>query len=105
MEWATIEKLSKGDKRFEGKVKRYKNKLSTQGVFANVCTINIHNYTHGDMLSFQIDNEFFNPEYTEVDRVLDVAVQTEATGEVGRVQVMCLMIYWLYLHSLWFIIW
>ena len=35
-EWATAEKLSKGDKRFDGKAKRYKAKLKAQGVFANV---------------------------------------------------------------------
>ncbi len=31
-----MEKLLKGDKRFEGKVKRYKAKLTAQGIFANV---------------------------------------------------------------------
>ena len=29
-----------------------------------------------------MDEEPFNPEYTEVDRALDVATQTEPNGEV-----------------------
>ena len=85
-----MEKLQKGDKRFEGKVKRYKAKLATQGIFANVSarTPNMSNQLHhaffiNYLLNLvQIDNEYFNPEYTEVDRVLDVAVQTEPSGEV-----------------------
>lgn len=62
-EWATAEKLLKGDKRFDGKAKRYKIKHESLGIFAN------------------IDNEPFNPDYTVADRVLDMATQTEASGE------------------------
>lgn len=36
----------------------------------------------------QVDDELFNPDYTVVDRVLDVAEQTEATGEVGTIQLL-----------------
>ncbi len=54
--WATFDKLLSGDKRFEGKVKRYRTKLAMLGVFAE-------------------DEDTFNPEYTVVDRVLDKATQ------------------------------
>lgn len=34
---------------------------------------------------FQPDEDLFNPDYVEVDRVLDVAVTTDTeTGEVGN---------------------
>ena len=59
-----------GDRRFDGKVKRYKAKQASLGIFSNV------------------DDEPFNPEYTEVDRALDVATQTESNGEV-HVHVHC----------------
>ena len=35
-EWATFDKLLRGDKRFDGKVKRYKQKQAQLGIFANV---------------------------------------------------------------------
>ena len=41
---------------------------------------------------YQMDDEPFNPEYTMVDRVLDVATQVEPGGEVGHVCV-CVHIY------------
>ena len=63
-EWATFDKLLHGDRRFDGKVKRYKAKQASLGIFSNV------------------EDEPFNPEYTEVDRALDVATQTEPNGEV-----------------------
>ena len=56
-EWATFDKILSGDKRFDGKVKRYKAKQALMGVFANV------------------DDEPFNPEYTVVDTVIDMATQ------------------------------
>ncbi len=58
--WATFDKLLSGDKRFEGKVKRYRTKLAMLGVFAE-------------------DEDTFNPEYTVVDRVLDKATQVLLT--------------------------
>ena len=73
-EWATFDKLLKGDRRFDGKVKRYKAKQASLGIFSNV------------------DEEAFNPEYTEVDRALDVATQTESNGEVYiHVKVVCVI--------------
>ena len=63
-EWATFDKLLGGDKKFDGKAKRYRTKVESMGIFAAV------------------DDEPFNPEYTVVDRVLDVASQTEANGEI-----------------------
>ena len=56
-EWCTFDKLMAGDKRFDGKVKRFKVKQAT--MMANV------------------DDELFNPEYTMADRVLDVATQVQ----------------------------
>lgn len=35
-EWASLTKLLEGDKRFDGKVKRYKAKQESLGIFANV---------------------------------------------------------------------
>ena len=55
--WATADHILVGDKRFDGKVKRYKAKVASLGSFAN------------------LDEEPFNPEYTVVDRILDVATQ------------------------------
>ena len=56
-EWGTFEKLLAGDKRFDGKAKRFKTKQAT--ALASV------------------DDELFNPEYTMADRVLDVATQVK----------------------------
>ena len=55
-------------------MKRYKAKQASLGIFSNV------------------DEESFNPEYTEVDRALDVATQTESNGEVYiHVKVICVI--------------
>ena len=59
-EWCTFDKLIVGDKRFDGKAKRFKAKQAMMGPLANV------------------DDELFNPEYTMADRVLDVATQVHA---------------------------
>lgn len=53
--WATMDHILVGDKRFDGKVKRYKAKLARS--FVN------------------LDEEPFNPEYTVVERILDIATQ------------------------------
>ncbi|GFR06003.1 chromodomain-helicase-DNA-binding protein 7 [Trichonephila clavata] len=53
-EWKTLEELEKGDRRFIQKVKRFKQKKETFNFF--------------DFL----EEEPFNPDYIEVDRVLDV---------------------------------
>jgi hypothetical protein len=63
--WATYDKILKGDKRFDGKVKRYKVKMELQAAFVNV------------------DDEPFNPEYTVVDRILDVATQVRGWRREG----------------------
>ena len=60
-EWCTFDKLLAGDKRFDGKVKRFRVKQANLMANANV------------------DDELFNPEYTMVDRVLDVATQVRKT--------------------------
>ena len=37
--WATVEKLLEGDKRADGKVKRFKAKQEAMGMFANVSSV------------------------------------------------------------------
>ena len=59
-EWCTYDKLLAGDKRFDGKAKRFLAKQANLMANANV------------------DDELFNPEYTMADRVLDVATQVRA---------------------------
>ncbi|RWS09516.1 Kismet-like protein [Dinothrombium tinctorium] len=53
-EWKTEEELEKGDKRISQKIKRFKQKQDNKNMF--------------DFL----EDEPFNPEYCEVDRILDV---------------------------------
>lgn len=52
-DWKTEEELEKGDRRVSGKIKRYRQKKDV------------------NMFDF-LDDEPFNPDYVEVDRVLDV---------------------------------
>ena len=40
VEWSSYDRLLRGDKRFEGKVKRYKHKQAQLGIFANVSYLN-----------------------------------------------------------------
>lgn len=58
-EWRTEDELFKGDKRIANKIKRFKQKQQQQ---TNI---------------FDLDDEPFNPDYIEVDRVLDVAEHTD----------------------------
>jgi chromodomain-helicase-DNA-binding protein 7 len=58
-DWRTEEELEKGDKRINQKIKRYKMKKDSN--------------TSYDFL----DDEPFNPDYCEVDRILDVNIVTE----------------------------
>lgn len=58
-EWRTEDELFKGDKRIANKIKRFKQKQQQQ------------------MNIFDLDDEPFNPDYIEVDRVLDVAEHTD----------------------------
>lgn len=51
VEWCTAEQLLKGDKRFDGKLKRYKAKQAALGPFANVTihaflTLHVHVHVH-----------------------------------------------------------
>jgi chromodomain-helicase-DNA-binding protein 7 len=62
-EWKTEEELIKGDKRVSAKLKRFKQKQAQQcNIFEN------------------LDDEPFNPDYTEVDRVLDVMEHVDPNG-------------------------
>ncbi|KAI1901420.1 hypothetical protein AGOR_G00034260 [Albula goreensis] len=60
--WADIEELEK-DKRIHQKVKRYKAKRM-----------------HDNFLA-EMDDEPFNPDYVEVDRILEVSESTDENGE------------------------
>uniref|UniRef100_A0A9J8BIC1 Chromodomain helicase DNA binding protein 7 n=1 Tax=Cyprinus carpio carpio TaxID=630221 RepID=A0A9J8BIC1_CYPCA len=60
--WADIEELEK-DKRIQQKIKRFKAKQA----LSNFLT--------------EMDDEPFNPDYVEVDRVLDVSKSTDENGE------------------------
>ncbi|KAK8737028.1 hypothetical protein OTU49_004766 [Cherax quadricarinatus] len=62
-EWRTEDELFKGDKRINGKIKRYKVKRATS-----------HN-----LMDF-LEEELFNPDYTEVDRILDMTETTDPTS-------------------------
>jgi len=67
-EWKTEEELMKGDKRVNGKIKRFKQKISNNA--------NIFEF---------IEEEPFNPDYVEVDRVLDMSEVTDpVTSKVTR---------------------
>ncbi|XP_051984358.1 chromodomain-helicase-DNA-binding protein 7-like isoform X1 [Xyrauchen texanus] len=60
--WADIEELEK-DKRIQQKVKRFKAKHALSNFLS------------------EMDDEPFNPDYVEVDRVLDVSESTDENGE------------------------
>lgn len=62
-EWKTEEELYKGDKRIGNKIKRFKQKQSQQmNIFEN------------------LEDEPFNPDYTEIDRVLDLSEHRDPTS-------------------------
>lgn len=66
-EWKTEEELLKGDKRVQAKIKRFKQKLANSNLFE------------------YMEEEPFNPDYIEVDRVLDMSEVTDpATGKVTK---------------------
>uniref|UniRef100_A0A1B0DIN5 Chromodomain-helicase-DNA-binding protein 7 n=1 Tax=Phlebotomus papatasi TaxID=29031 RepID=A0A1B0DIN5_PHLPP len=64
-EWRTEEELYKGDRRIASKIKRFHQKQSQQiNIFEN------------------LEEEPFNPDFVEIDRILDVSEHTDAnTGE------------------------
>ncbi|XP_029447223.1 chromodomain-helicase-DNA-binding protein 7 isoform X2 [Rhinatrema bivittatum] len=61
-QWATVEELGK-DKRIHQKIKRFKAKQGQSKFFS------------------EIEDELFNPDYVEIDRILDVAPSTDDNGE------------------------
>uniref|UniRef100_A0A6P7GKH5 Chromodomain-helicase-DNA-binding protein 6 isoform X2 n=1 Tax=Diabrotica virgifera virgifera TaxID=50390 RepID=A0A6P7GKH5_DIAVI len=67
-EWKTEDELFKGDRRIANKIKRYRQKQAQQmNIFEN------------------LEDEPFNPDYVEVDRVLDLSEHTDATtGEIVK---------------------
>lgn len=67
-EWRTEEELLRGDKRVSQKIKRFHQKKAQAA----------------NMFEF-LEEDLYNPDYVEVDRVLDKAEHTEgATGKVTR---------------------
>ena len=63
-EWRTAWELEFGDKRVAGKIKRFKQKKATQSEYFD-----------------ELDDEDpFNPDYVEVDRVLDESVIKDPTS-------------------------
>ena len=67
-QWLTEEELLRGDKRVSAKIKRYQQKKDKSANMMDFC-----------------DDEPFNPDYVEVDRVLDSSVHTEADTNVSIV--------------------
>uniref|UniRef100_A0A1A9ZZF1 Chromo domain-containing protein n=1 Tax=Glossina pallidipes TaxID=7398 RepID=A0A1A9ZZF1_GLOPL len=67
-EWRTEEELYKGDRRVGAKIRRFQQKQAQQ--------INIFD---------NIEEEYFNPDFVEVDRVLDMSIHTdEQSGETTK---------------------
>lgn len=67
-EWKTEEELLKGDKRVSQKIKRFKQKMNQNS--------NIFEF---------LEEEPFNPDYIEVDRILDVSEVTDPlTGKTNK---------------------
>ena len=65
-QWLTEEELSRGDKRVSQKIKRYQQKKEKSANVLDFC-----------------DDEPFNPDYVEVDRVLDSSVHTDPDTNVS----------------------
>ena len=65
-QWLTEEELLRGDKRVSQKIKRYIQKKEKSANMMDFC-----------------DDEPFNPDYIEVDRVLDSSVHTETDTNVS----------------------
>ena len=64
-QWLTEEELHRGDKRVAGKIKRYKQKREKSANLLEFC-----------------EEEPYNPDYVEVDRVLDEAVHKDDVSGV-----------------------
>ena len=65
-QWLTEEELLRGDKRVSQKIKRYQQKKEKSANVLDFC-----------------DDEPFNPDYVEVDRVLDSSVHTDPDTNVS----------------------
>ncbi|MCJ8729281.1 hypothetical protein PDJAM_G00104320 [Pangasius djambal] len=75
--WATLEELEK-DPRIHQKIKRFRNK-------------------HAQMkhIFSELDEDLFNPDYVEVDRVLEIAITTDTeTGEGSITEVTHYLVKW-----------
>ncbi|KAG7326696.1 hypothetical protein KOW79_010097 [Hemibagrus wyckioides] len=75
--WATLEELEK-DPRIHQKIKRFRNK-------------------HAQMkhIFSELDEDLFNPDYVEVDRVLEIAITTDTeTGEGSIIEVTHYLVKW-----------
>ena len=64
-QWLTEQELTRGDKRINQKIKRFQQKRDKSGNVLDFC-----------------DEEPFNPDYVEVDRVLDSSSHTDETTNV-----------------------
>merc|ERR1739842_190110 len=64
-QWLTEDELLRGDKRVAGKIKRYKQKREKSANLLEFC-----------------EEEPYNPDYVEVDRVLDEAVHKDDVSGV-----------------------
>ncbi len=73
-QWLTEEELHRGDKRIASKIKRFKQKKEKSANMLDFC-----------------EEEAFNPEYVEVDRVLDVS---EHVDEVTKVKTKHFLVKW-----------
>ena len=65
-QWLTEDELLRGDKRVSQKIKRYQQKKEKSANVLDFC-----------------DDEPFNPDYVEVDRVLDSSVHTDPDTNVS----------------------
>ena len=64
-QWLTEQELTRGDKRINQKIKRFQQKREKSGNVLDFC-----------------DEEPFNPDYVEVDRVLDASEHTDPATNV-----------------------
>ena len=65
-QWLTEQELTRGDKRINQKIKRFQQKREKSGNVLDFC-----------------DEEPFNPDYVEVDRVLDASEHTDEQTKVS----------------------
>ncbi|KAF5926279.1 hypothetical protein HPG69_011409, partial [Diceros bicornis minor] len=68
-QWASVEDLEK-DKRIQQKIKRFKAKQGQNKFLSEVISYDA-----------KIEDELFNPDYVEVDRIMDFARSTDDRGE------------------------